>query len=295
MAENYTFVDPKTGAIWQKVLFHRPRTFPDNFTPDECFLAAIKRNQNLHKYTLQQCFLGATQVGLQMSMVLFFVMAYVALDESSANSNYVLGLAAISSTVGYFWLRFQDTEILSIKSYLKDLQHVSIFLFYSFSFSPVLYKLTDTISTDTIYTTAGIMLFIHLVFHNYGLERAAVVSNALSLNASLFASVCLASRLASSYDAFVLLTFSVVAFVLFPIFRFRLNGMTLLSVALISVPCSILLAAKCYTSSFAAFAALGFIIVIGICPGLFVRWQNFKDTIHHPQWDEAVPNISFFK
>ena len=148
---------------------------------------------------------------------------------------------------------------------------------------------------DTIYTTAGIMLFIHLVFHNYGLERAAVVSNALSLNASLFASVCLASRLASSYDAFVLLTFSVVAFVLFPIFRFRLNGMTLLSVALISVPCSILLAAKCYTSSFAAFAALGFIIVIGICPGLFVRWQNFKDTIHHPQWDEAVPNISFFK
>merc|ERR1712080_733565 len=74
-------------------------------------------------------------------------------------------------------------------------------------------------------------LFIHLVFHNYGLERAAVVSNALSLNDAIFASVCLASRLASSYDAFVLLTFSVVAFVLFPIFRFRLNGLMLLYVA----------------------------------------------------------------
>ena len=71
MAENYSFVDPKTGAIWQKVLFHRPRTFPDNFTPDECFLAAIKRNQNLHKYTLQQCFLGATQV----SFIMIFKMS----------------------------------------------------------------------------------------------------------------------------------------------------------------------------------------------------------------------------
>ena len=62
MAENYSYVDPKTGEIWQKVLFHRSKFFPDNFTPDECFLAAIKRNQNLHKYTLQQCLFGATQV-----------------------------------------------------------------------------------------------------------------------------------------------------------------------------------------------------------------------------------------
>ena len=148
-------------------------------------------------------------------------------------------------------------------------------------------------AADTIYTTAGIMLFIHLVFHDYGLERAAMVSNALSLNAALFASVCLASRLASSYDAFVLLTFSVVAFVLFPIFRFRLNGLTLLSVVFsIFVPCSILLTARFYTYSAAIFALIAFIIVVGICPRLFVRWQNFKLTIHHPQWDEAVPNIS---
>ena len=62
MAENYTFVDPTTGKIWKKVLFHRSEAFPDNFTPDECFLAAIKRNQNLHNYTLLQCFLGASQV-----------------------------------------------------------------------------------------------------------------------------------------------------------------------------------------------------------------------------------------
>ena len=82
-----------------------------------------------------------------MSMVLFFSMAYVALNENSEKSNHLLGLAAISSILGYLCLRFQDNETFTIGSYLKDLQHVSIFLFYSFSFSPVLYKLTDTISS----------------------------------------------------------------------------------------------------------------------------------------------------
>ena len=146
-------------------------------------------------------------------------------------------------------------------------------------------------AADTIHTTAGIMLFVHLVFHNYGLERAAVVSNALSLNAALFASVCLASRLASSYDAFVLLSFSVVAFVLFPIFRFRLSGWILISMSFLSMLVSIIATVKLYTSAAGAFATLAFIIVMGISPCLFVRWQNFKRTIHHPQWDEAVPNI----
>ena len=37
-----------------------------------------------------------------MSMVLFFSMAYVALNENSEKSNHLLGLAAISSTLGYF-------------------------------------------------------------------------------------------------------------------------------------------------------------------------------------------------
>ena len=63
--------------------------------------------------------------------------------------------------------------------------------------------MTETIATDTIYTTSGAMLFLHLVVHNYeGDEGEGVGSggggdngiSALSLNAGLFASVCLASR-----------------------------------------------------------------------------------------------------
>ena len=58
-----TYLDPKTGKKWRKVLFERGN-FPDNYTPDKCFLAAIRRNKNLHRYTFLQCVLGASQVSI---------------------------------------------------------------------------------------------------------------------------------------------------------------------------------------------------------------------------------------
>ena len=206
----------------------------------------------------------------------------------------VLALSATFAILGYVCIKLQEIPKQPWRTLLtelwKDLQHVSLFLFFSFSFSPVLYKLTDTIATDTVHTTAGLMLFVHLMFHNYGLEKAAVVSNALSLNAAIFASVCLASRLASSYDAFVILSVSVVAFVLFPIFRLRLEGKTSLCLAITSTVGVVVLTLVAYTPTAALCASLTLTFVMIVSPTLFVRWQNHKHTIHGP-WDEAVPNI----
>ena len=50
---------------------------------------------------------------------------------------------------------------------LSDARHVVIFLAMGLGLAPVLYKLTDTISTDTIHTTSSVMLFLHLLFHDY--------------------------------------------------------------------------------------------------------------------------------
>ena len=287
-----TFVDPATGKVWRKVLYERGK-FPDNYTPDSCFLAAIKRNKNLQPYTLNQCLHGGAQVALQMCMVLLFVITYITLDGGCANCELILGLAAFMCLSGYVGLQIFDSTIkgpFSAQKLKSDFRLTVIFLCYGLGLSPVLYKLTDTISTDTIYTTAGIMLFVHLVFHNYGLEKSAVVSKALSLNASLFASVCLASRLMSSYEAFVLLAISVVAFVLFPIFRLKLNGIVLFVITVMTVIFSVILTGYYCSLKVSLFAAIAIGIVTGVCPALFLHWQTYKHTIHGP-WDEAVPNI----
>lgn len=228
-----------------------------------------------------------------MSAVLLFVIAYNSLDSGTISSETILGISMATSILGYL-LHIGTSSSPSITSILRDMQHVSIFLIFGLGLSPVLYKLTDTISTDTIHTTSGFMLFVHLVFHNYGLDKAAIVSNALSLNAALFAAVCLASRLVSSYDAFVLLSLSVVAFVLFPIFRLELYGRFLVMVTLITVVSVVALTAQFYALSASVCASLAFVLVIGVCPALFVRWQTFKHTIHGP-WDEAVPNFTTTK
>ena len=49
------------------------------------------------------------------------------------------------------------------------------------------------------------------------------MSSAISLNASVFASVCLASRLSSSLDAFVMVALAVQLFVFFPELRTSLQ------------------------------------------------------------------------
>ena len=173
-----------------------------------------------------------------MCVVTLFSLVYISLDNGAISNHLVLLLSATLVILGYVSMRLRDFFVKAWKASLagikEDFKHVSLFLFFSFSFSPVLYKLTDTIATDTVHTTAGMMLFVHLLFHNYGLEKAAVVSNALSLNAAIFASICLASRLASSYDAFVILSVSVVAFVLFPMLRLRLDGNFSVSIAVLS-------------------------------------------------------------
>jgi hypothetical protein len=59
----FSYHDPVTGKIWKKVLYQQ-NPFPDNYTPDECFLAAIEKNKNLHKYTFRQCLQGSCQVNI---------------------------------------------------------------------------------------------------------------------------------------------------------------------------------------------------------------------------------------
>jgi len=288
-----TYIDPHSGKQWRKVLFERG-SFPDNYTPDKCFLAAIRRNKNLHNYSFHQCVLGASQVALQVCVVTLFSLVYISLDNEGISNHLVLLLSAISAILGYVSMRLRDFFAkawkVSLASIKEDFKHVSLFLFFSFSFSPVLYKLTDTIATDTVHTTAGMMLFVHLLFHNYGLEKAAVVSNALSLNAAIFASICLASRLASSYDAFVILSVSVVAFVLFPMFRLRLDGNFSVAIAVMSTVGLVVLTSIAHSLTAAICLLLTLLFVMVVSPALYVHWQIKKNTIHGP-WDEAVPNI----
>lgn len=287
-------MDKSAASRWRRNLYEKTG-LPDNFTPEDCFLAAIQRNKHVGRHSFGRCVANACPVALQTAAVVLFYVSYVSLQRGLTSTDTVLGVAGCAATVGYLLSLFGRS--VSAGVLLDDVRHFAVFFSFGFGLAPVLYRLTDTISTDTIHTASFLALFMHLLSHDYT-QPASVSSslyasdNAFSLNASLFAAVCLASRLGSSYEAFSLLTVSVVAFVLCPLLRMRLcksgSGLVL--------PVTLIAAAAIVGVS--AFVSLGLALavaavllsVVVLAPALFVRWQDHKDTINGP-WDEAVPNI----
>ena len=61
---------------WVKNLYTKTG-LPDNFTPDDCFLAAIQRNKNVRGHTFSECLVAACQVNMQLCAVFIFAVAYV--------------------------------------------------------------------------------------------------------------------------------------------------------------------------------------------------------------------------
>ena len=71
--------------------------------------------------------------------------------------------------------------------------------------------------------------------------------------------------------------------------RRHLSGYPLVCVALIASAAAVIITASLsFTVSIITF--VGLVVIILLCPLLFVHWQSYKETIHGP-WDEAIPSI----
>jgi hypothetical protein len=54
----------------------------------------------------------------------------------------------------------------------ENIKTLAIFLLFGSMVSPVVFTLTKTISTDTIYAMSTLMMLTHLMFYDYGAETA---------------------------------------------------------------------------------------------------------------------------
>lgn len=157
------------------------------------------------------------------------------------------------------------------------------FVMSGYILSPVLKTLTETISTDTIYATTTVMMCVHLVFFDYGVS-AVIVSTSLSLNAALFGSICLCSRLQTAFHVFVFITIAVQCFAVSPILLSPIKSS--ITVLLSFVTVTFLLCIK--VSSLISGLFLCTVVFVNlVCPYYFVKWHSFKDNIYGP-WDEAI-------
>ncbi|XP_055527734.1 phosphatidylinositol N-acetylglucosaminyltransferase subunit C [Wyeomyia smithii] len=266
---------------WRKNLYENS-DYEDNYT-DPSFLQDLKTNQNLQTYTFLEAFVGAAHLSLQISIVTTFLVVFHYLYTDGVSPQNILVKAVCATIIGYLVYSVRNLRFAQI---IEDLKTAAAVLVFGYIFSPLLHTLTDSVSTDTIFSMTFVVLILHLIFFDYGIS-AAIVSNAISLNAAIFGAICLASRLSSSFHAFVLLEVAAVYFALGPILVEKIFNLPLV-LAAIATCCHFLL--QISVTLFWTYSCV-LVFINLFCPLLFVRLQRHKNNIHGP-WDEAIVNDS---
>jgi phosphatidylinositol N-acetylglucosaminyltransferase subunit C len=183
---------------------------------------------------------------------------------------------------GLGYVIYIGKDLQKLQNVVEDSKTVGVVLLFGFMFSPLLHTLTDSISTDTIFSNTFIILFFHLLLHDYGVD-GFLVSQTVSLNCGIFASICLASRLSTTHHAFVLLVVSAEVFVLKPLlFEKVWKPWMLLPIVAVTA---------CLLHSISQLILTVYLIILlfvnAVCPLIFQKLNNMKCTISGP-WDEAL-------
>lgn len=257
---------------------------------DRRFLEELWKNIYAQKYQYWAVVFESSVVIQQLSSVCVFVVIWWYMDEGLLAPQWLFGTGLASSLIGYVLFDFIDGgegRKKSGRTRWADLKSALVFITFTYGFSPVLKTLTESVSTDTIYATAVFMLLGHLIFFDYG-ANAAIVSSTLSLNMAIFASVCLASRLPRSLHAFIMVTFAIQIFALWPMLQKKLKACMPRSYA--GVTLLFAFSALGGLPSLSAVGAILFALLLVsiscLCPFYLIHLQLFKENIYGP-WDEA--------
>lgn len=261
---------------WKKNLYSN-EGYPDNYT-DKSFLEELKKNLHVRKLTLLEAILGAGLVTQRLCIVVILALSFYALHRNLI-SPILLLISTTSFSFIIYLLLYENTKVMSFWL----MKSICAFVMSGYILSPVLKTLTETISTDTIYATTTVMMCIHLVFFDYGVS-ALIVSTSLSLNAALFGSICLCSRLQTAFHVFVFITIAVQCFAVSPILLTPIKSS--ISMLLSFVTVTFILCTRVSWLMSGLFVCTAIFINL-VCPYYFVKWHSFKDNIYGP-WDEAI-------
>ncbi|CAH1786540.1 unnamed protein product [Owenia fusiformis] len=275
---------------WKKILYEN-QGVPDNYV-DETFLDEMRKNVYTREYEYWNVVKESGTLTQQASSVCIFVVIFIYMDNNSIKPEILFIVSSILTLIGYivYHVISHNNGIAqgNSRTWWDDFKTCVIFIGFGFGLSPVLMTLTDTISTDTIYAMTAFMLIANVIFHDYS-ATAPVVSGALSLNAAIFASVCLASRLHTTWHAFATVSFAVEIFALWPEFRRKLKKNVQYSQVTMTITLGVATSVSIATVSLtgAVIFSLLHIFVTFICPAWLISLQPYKNNIYGP-WDEAV-------
>ncbi|PRQ45840.1 putative phosphatidylinositol N-acetylglucosaminyltransferase [Rosa chinensis] len=291
MTESTSPAKPK----WKKVVYGGMQPgFDDNHT-DESFLEDMVTNANVVKRDLLKVIQDSVSISQYLCIVALIGLVWIYTLRSTLNENSLLLLDVTLLGLGFLILLLTQ-EMLSLNLFLHYLLNVSFFTSGLYLLAPIYQTLTRSISSDSILAVTFSLLLLHLFFHDYfgstvrtlGALNSPTLTSCISLNASIVASVFIASRLPSTLLVFAIMHFSLQVFLFAPLVTYCIKKYSFRLHMWFSFGLMIATLALVYTLHLFLFVMfLGLLIIVSVvCPYWLIQMQEFKFEIHGP-WDEA--------
>lgn len=228
---------------WKKTLFKAPgsgggRDTPgdDSYTDEKTFLSGLVKNAHFRKYRFWDAFWQSLVVTKEVSTVQAFISVFSSALYGPITAATLIAIDVVMYSISVLWIlrsrrlrrkkREQEERGDVPREGEVDLKTLLILIACAYGLSPVLSTLTSSFSSDSIYWSTGLLLVAHLYSYSYcplgeqEWAEAPGVQSPVSLNAAIFASVLLASRLPTAAYVFGFANYALLLFVLLPHIKF---------------------------------------------------------------------------
>jgi phosphatidylinositol glycan class C protein len=280
---------------WRKVAYGGMQPgYDDNYT-DDSFLEEMVMNANVVKRDFLRVMVDSVSISQYLCIVALVVSTWthtlnLAIDEITL-LKFDIGLVLVG-----FLVLLLTTSPFSLKLLSRYVLNISFFTSGLYVLAPICHTLTRSISSDSIWALAVFLLLVHLFLHDYSgstirppgaLNNPKLTSN-ISLNASIVASVLVASRLPSWLHVFAIMLFSLQVFLFAPLVTFCIKKYSCRLHLLFSFALMIMTLGVTYQLHRMLFILLLALVVFIslVCPYWLIRIQEYKFEINGP-WDEA--------
>ncbi|KAK2635019.1 hypothetical protein Ddye_029811 [Dipteronia dyeriana] len=289
---NSSFLTPRR---WRKVAYGGMQPGYDDNHTDETFLADMVMNASVVKRDILKVMKDSVAISQYLCIVSLVILVWSYTLRSTLDENSLLLLDTSLLGSGFLILVLTE-EMLSLNLLFHYILNISFFITGLSVLAPIYQTLTRSLSSDSIWAVTISLLMLHLFLHDYsgstikapGALQNPTLTSCISLNASVVASVFVASRLPSRIHVFAIMLFSLLVFLFAPLVTYCVKKYSFRLHLLFSLVLMVVTLSFVYILNKLLFVLLlGLLVFVNmVCPYFLIRIQEYKFEINGP-WDEA--------
>lgn len=277
-----------TVQPWRKLLYIK-QPYPDNYT-DPSFLSQLKRNTTVQKYPYWKLAKDFSLISLHLSTLAMVHIVFFGMYNFNWDPRLPASLGTFISIICYISFKLSDK---TTPRRLNALKSSILIMFSILTLSPVLKSLSESTSSDSIWTLSFWLCVCNLLFTDYHFDINEKYKPVFSMNILISNVIVLASRLESTGSVFCFILFAFEVHGMFPFFdiwlRRNYSSAHWLVMFILGFIVDFFIFKMGGVKVLMVWVALHFFVVL-VCPIYFLELQKYKNELQGP-WDPAKPII----